>query len=194
MLKWTARSSSGRSVRAYWTARAAAMSSCPMSTRTTWRCSTGASAAAARTGLELLLLRHVLPVQAEQSEVHRRSDDGDDPGALGELGHQQDADHRERQRSRERVDHHAELPSSFANAQVVLDHAESGKGESGEDADRVQTDQRVQLRLERDDQAESPPPQGRRSRWRRRAGGRAWSAAGAETSRRRRSSPGTGSR
>ena len=41
-------------------------------------------------GLELLLLLDVLTMKADQSEVHRRPDDGDDPCALGEFGDQQD--------------------------------------------------------------------------------------------------------
>src|SRR6202035_3076937 len=36
--------------------------------------------------------------------------------------------------------------------EMVFEHAKSGKGEAGEDTDRVQPHQRVELRLEHDDE------------------------------------------
>ena len=49
------------------------------------------------TRLELLLLRDVLPMQADEPVVHRWPDHCDDPCAFGELRHKQDADDGERE-------------------------------------------------------------------------------------------------
>ncbi len=52
----------------------------------------------------------------------------------------------------ETIDHGPDLPSPAPLRQVMLEHAESGKGESGENPDCVEADERIELRLEDDDE------------------------------------------
>ena len=69
--KWTARSSSGERVRAYWMARAVARSIRSMKTRTTWRRSTGDLAGHGGVLLQLLVLVDVLAVEPQQERAPR---------------------------------------------------------------------------------------------------------------------------
>ena len=110
---------------------------------TTWRCRTGASAAATAPVSSCFSSIDVLPVQADQPVVHRWSDHRDDPRALEELGDQQDADDRDREHSREPVDHRAEAAIAFARCvRWCLSMPNPANEKPGEDADRVETDQR----------------------------------------------------
>ena len=61
-------------------------------------------------GLEGPLLAHVLAVKANQSVVHDRPDDDDDPRALGELGDDEDDDDDRGDDGRQRVDEDAAAP------------------------------------------------------------------------------------
>ena len=110
MAKWTARSSSGWRVRAYWRARAVAMSRRSTSTITVWRLSTGASAASAAPCLELLLLVDVLAVEADEPEVHERADHHHHPGPLLELDRGEDEDDEGGEDGGEAVDSHPSAP------------------------------------------------------------------------------------
>ena len=99
--KWTARSSSGWRVRAYWRARAVAMSSRSTSTMTTWRESTGASAASAAPSSSCSSSLMYCRWRLDQPEVHERADHHHHPGPLLELhgGEDEDDDGRQRRRT-----------------------------------------------------------------------------------------------
>ena len=80
-----------------------------------------------RPGLQLLLLRHVLPVQPDQSVVHRWPDHDHDPGALENLVIIRIPTTATENAPAEPVDHRAEPPPPGAVGQMMLEHAEPGK-------------------------------------------------------------------
>ena len=90
--------------------------------------------------------------------VEREYEEGDrddhDPGALEELG--QDHDDRDYAGGggAEAVERGAGLPAGAVVALPVAHHAGLGERERGEDTDDVEVDQRVDVRLEGDDQCD----------------------------------------
>ena len=98
------------------------------------------------TRLELLVLLDVLPVQAQQDHDAERHEDDDDPGPLGELGHDEDEEHHERQHRGGAVDDDTAPPVRLTMGQVELHHPRPGHGEPGEHPDGVEGDQAVELR------------------------------------------------
>ena len=139
--KWTARSSSGWRVRAYWRARAVAMSNRSTSTITVWRLSTGASAASAApsssccSSSTYCLCSLISPQNIERPDQHHH------PCPLLELHRGEDEDDEGGEDGREAVDGHASAPVLAPAVEVVLDHAGAGHGEAGEHPDGVEGDQ-----------------------------------------------------
>ena len=88
-------------------------------------------------------LGSIFPVEPDQHEHQHREDDDHQPRALGELRHREDADHDRRQDPRGKVDRQAVSPARFPVRQMVFGHPVTGHRESGEHADRVKRDQRV---------------------------------------------------
>ena len=122
--KCTARSSSGVSVRAYWMARAEAMSSRSTNTSTTWRRRIGAVAAAGTSCSSWCGLLRVLPVEPQQQRPRTAASTTtitQAPSVNLVIDH--DDDDGRREEGADAVDHEALPPARLLVAQVVLGHA-----------------------------------------------------------------------
>jgi hypothetical protein len=108
-------------------------------------------------------------VDAEEDGHHRRDEDDDDPGPLRELGYGQHADHRTGEQGTKRVDRQFASPPPVvvqdgsagpdelirlqpAGPAPVHDHSSLRHGERKKHADRVQRDERRDIRPEDDHQ------------------------------------------
>ena len=87
--------------------------------------------------------RAVVAADAHEEGYERRDDDRGQPGALGELGHDNDERYDTGHDGADGVDDEAALPRRFAMGQVVAHHARLGEREPGEYPERVQRDQRA---------------------------------------------------
>ena len=130
----------------------------------------------------------VVAPHAEHREDEHRDRDRDEPRALGEL--RPDHDHRDEAGGRraDAVDERPPAPAGRPHAQPVAHHPGLRERERGEDADHVEVDEAVGVRLVDHEQRGRGRRRARASRSRRRAGRRG-SRTGAARSGRGRAAP-----
>ncbi len=114
--------------------------------------------------------------------VHERAEHDHHPGPLGELGDGEDEDDDGGEEGGEAVDQpRCGASGRPCGSRWCLTMPGPGHGEAGEHPDGVEGHQAVDLGPGDQDQGDAPPRRGRGSRWRRPGGGPAGSAAGAGT-------------
>ncbi len=95
--------------------------------------------------LEHLGFHPVLPVQPDQRRHADREHDQDHPSALGELDHSEDEHDDQRGEPRGEVDGQLVVPAGLLVHVVILGHAEASQRERGENPDRVERDEPVDV-------------------------------------------------
>ena len=141
----------------------------------------GADATAAAPALSRRATRVVVPPHAEHRDDEQRDRDGHEPRALAELRPDDDHGDEPGRRRADGVDERASAPARRADAQPVPHHARLRERERREDADHVEVDEAVGVRLVDDEQRRPPRRRARASRSRRRAGRRGSRTAAARS-------------